>query len=168
MKKIETERKYVILKPDMAIISKSDGFTESKITQIYLLDREITHRIRKREYLGGITEYTENTKRRISSMSAIESEAQITEEKFESLRVQIDPKTQPIEKTRVTFLYSGNVFEIDIYPAWADTCILEVELESEDEKIAFPSFIKVVKEVTGMREYSNHSMAYNFPKELEH
>ena len=166
MKKIETERKYVILKPDMTLIAGEEGFSESKITQIYLLDREVTHRIRKREYPEK-TEYTENTKRRISYMSAIESESEISRERFDELSAEIDPNTKPIEKNRVTFLYNGRVFEIDIYPAWKDTCILEVELDSEAGEILFPSFIKVVRDVTGMREYSNHSMAYEFPAELK-
>ena len=166
MKKIETERKYVIQKPDMTLISMEQGFAESKITQIYLSDREITHRIRRREYPGGRVEYTENTKRRISVMSVVEEESEISREEFERLSAMIDPKTQPVEKTRVTLSYSGRVLEIDIYPAWDNTCILEVEIDREDEEISLPSFIRLIKDVTGMREYSNHSMAYNFPPEL--
>ena len=167
MKKIETERKYVILKPDINVLMSEAEFTISEITQIYVADSEKTHRIRKRVYSDGRVEYTENTKRRISKMSVIEGEEEISSERFSELSLDIEPKTRPIEKTRMTFVRSGKVYEIDVYPEWQKCCILEVELESEDEVIEFPSFISVVKEVTGMREYSNHSMAFSFPPEPE-
>ncbi len=167
MKKIETERKYVIVKPDIALLRCEAGYTESKITQIYLIDEEKTHRIRKREYPDGVIEYTENTKRRISPMSVIEGEESISRERFSELSANIDPRTRPIEKTRVTFLYSGRIFEMDVYPFWERTAVLEVEIEREDERIDIPPFIKLVKDVTGIREYSNHSMAYRFPRELD-
>ena len=167
MKKIETERKYVILKPDINVLMAEAEFTISKITQIYVADSEKTHRIRKRVYSDGRVEYTENTKRRISKMSVIEGEEEISSERFSELSLDIEPKTRPIEKTRMTFVRRGKIYEIDVYPEWQKCCILEVELESEDEVIEFPSFISVVKEVTGMREYSNHSMAFSFPPEPE-
>lgn len=167
MKKIETERKYVILKPDINVLMSEAEFTISEITQIYVADSEKTHRIRKRVYSDGRVEYTENTKRRISKMSVIEGEEEISSERFSELSLDIEPKTRPIEKTRMTFVRSGKVYEIDVYPEWQKCCILEVELESENEVIEFPSFISVVKEVTGMREYSNHSMAFSFPPEPE-
>ena len=165
MKKIETERKYIISKPDMSIVARQEHFTESDITQIYLVDTEQTHRIRKRVYGDGTVEYTENFKRRISSMSFVESEENISRELYEELRLKCDPKTIPLEKKRVTFFYLGKTIEIDIYPNWESTCILEVELDRECEDVSFPSFIRVMRDVTGMREYSNHSMAHRFPNE---
>ena len=166
MKKIETERKYVISKPDISALAAQSGFTSSEITQIYLKDEEKTHRIRKRVYSDGQVEYTENTKQRISHMSSVESEREIDAEVFERLKADIEPLTHPVIKKRITFEFVGKTFEIDIYPEWERSAILEVELKSENEKIEFPEFINVLKEVTGMREYSNHSMAYKFPKEL--
>ena len=43
---------------------------------------------------------------------------------------------------------------------------MEVELESEDERMELPEFIRVIKDVTGLRDYSNHSMAHSFPAEI--
>ena len=163
--KIETERKYIIEIPNVKILEAMSGFTSSEITQIYITDPERTHRIRKRVYLGGGVEYTENTKKRISGMSSIENERAITEDEFDVLKERIEPNSRALAKRRVTFEFLNKVFEIDVYPEWQRLCILEVELEREDEKIVFPSFINVICEVTGRREYSNHSMAYNFPDE---
>ena len=165
MQKIETERKYVIEKPDMEAIRSSAGFTESKITQIYLRDSEKTHRIRKREFSDGRIEYTENTKMRISYMSVIESEREIAENEFLRLSKMIEDGSHPLKKTRLTFEYESKLYEVDVYPEWEKTCILEVELDSESETIKFPDFIKTIKDVTGDGEYSNHRMAHRFPKE---
>lgn len=165
MKKIETERKYVIQKPDIRILESQSGFTSSEIEQIYLLDSEKTHRIRKRVFTSGTVEYTENTKMRISLMSSVESEREIGENEYKELSLNIEPGSRAVIKRRITFEYLSKIFEIDIYPEWDKRCILEVELDSEDEKIEFPPFIKIIDDVTGKREYSNHRMAYKFPEE---
>ena len=114
MKKIETERKYVILKPSVSRLMQENGFTKSEITQIYVADSEKTHRIRKRVYSDGKIEYTENTKMRISKMSVIEGESEISEEQFKSLSAEIEPNTSPVKKTRLTFSRFGKVYEIDV------------------------------------------------------
>ena len=142
MKQIETERKYIIEKPDISILQSKNNFTSSEIVQIYLSDSEKTHRIRKRVFADGCVQYTENTKRRISTMSSLETEREISEDEFLALSKNIEPHSQPVIKTRITFEYLSKTFEIDVYPRWKSTCILEVELPSEEEKIAFPSFIK--------------------------
>ena len=165
MQQIETERKYVILIPDRRKLASMPNFTESEITQIYLEDEKATHRVRKRSY-SDRTEYTENTKIRISSLSSVERERAITEEEFNSLSLNVQKGTHPLSKTRTTFEYGGRTVEIDRYAEWKSTCIMEIELEREDEIPSLPSFITVVKEVTQERRYSNHSMAKAFPEEL--
>ena len=165
MKQIETERKYIIVKPNSSVLKKQKNYTESQILQIYLNDDEQTHRIRKRVFTDGRTEYTENTKKRISLLSSLEIENNIDFEQFEALRKNIEPLSRPIEKTRITFEFLGKTFEIDVYPEWKYTCILEVELDSENEKIEFPKFIKIIADVTGKKEYSNHRMSHAFPDE---
>ena len=167
MKKIETERKFIIEKPDIDILKFQKGFTSSEITQIYLTDSEKTHRIRKRSYSDGYTEYTENTKKRISQMSVIECESVISESEFNVLKSSIESGSSVLQKTRVTLDFLDKTLEIDIYPQWHRCAVLEVEIDREDEKIELPHFIKVIKDVTGFREYSNHSMAYKFPSEDE-
>ena len=163
---IETERKLVILMPDREKMKKEDNYTESRIEQIYLYDPDITRRVRKREFSNGVCEYTENTKRRISRMSCIENERRISAEEYSDLSLRIEDGARPLAKMRITFSFVGKTVEIDTYPEWGKTAILEVELEREDENIALPEYITVVKEVTGEKAYSNHSMAHNFPKEL--
>ena len=167
MKGIETEIKLIIEKPADELTECLDGYTESEILQIYIGSREVTHRVRRRVYKDGRTEYTENKKKRISSMSSIEEEREISESEFESLAQDIENGTSAVRKTRKTFLYGGHTVELDFYPNWKRTCILEIELDSESETPALPEWIRVVADVTGQKQYSNHSMAYSFPAERD-
>jgi len=162
---IETERKFVILKPDFDALAICEGYTVSKITQIYLKTEDgITHRVRSREYRDR-TVYTETKKTRISQMSVIEDEREISQREFQEKSALIDKGLKPVIKTRRTLCYMGHTVEIDEYPEWESCCILEVELPSEDTPLSLPDFIKVVCEVTGVKSYSNHSMAKCFPNE---
>lgn len=165
MKKIETERKYIVKKPLVLDMQKYPSYTESRITQTYLEDPTRTHRVRRREYSGGGVEYTENIKERISGMSAIENEREICKDEYNELIKNVQSGTSPVFKTRRTVEYCGYVFEFDFYEPWVDTCIMEVELPSENTEFELPPFVEVVREVTGIKTYSNHSMAYGFPAE---
>ena len=164
-KQIETERKYIIAMPTESATDTGE-FCESEIEQIYLCCAQgQTHRIRRRSFPKTI-EYTENIKIRISKMSSIETEREISAEEYSSLSQNIDPKTRPLYKKRCSFLYEGQTVDIDIYPEWKSTAVMEIELPSEDIEPKIPPFIKVIAEVTGQRAYSNRAMAADFPKEL--
>ena len=164
---IEIERKYIIKLPDVEKMKREDGYTVSNITQIYINSPAgVTHRVRKRAYPDK-TVYTETRKTRIDKMSVLEDEREITEEAFLSLSNNVKVGTRPVLKTRHTFRRGKTVVEIDVYPEWKTTCILETELIDREEKVAFPDFIEIVKEVTGEFEYSNASMAKSFPPEIK-
>lgn len=165
MPNIEIEKKYIIKKPDEMELSKMPEYTRSEITQIYLKSPDgITRRVRCRERSGNIT-YTETKKVRIDKMSAYEDEREISYEEFVGLSAEKDEKTLPIIKTRYTFTYEGQLFEIDVYPEWKSTAIMETELESKDKAVNFPKVITVLREVTGERKYSNAGMSRSFPDE---
>ena len=70
-----------------------------------------------------------------------------------------DTEIHQIRKTRYCLTYEKTYYEIDVYPFWDDKAIVEVELKDESEKVEFPSFIKVIKEVTSDKNYKNHSLA---------
>ena len=162
---IETERKFIIEMPDTDVLSVMPSYTVSDITQTYLSSKEgVTERVRRRIYQDR-TEYTHTTKIRISRLSAIEEEREIDATEYGALLSKIKPGTRPIRKVRHTVCHSGLTFEIDIYPEWEHRAIMECELASENTEISFPDCITVVREVTGMKEYTNASMARQFPKE---
>ncbi len=163
--KIETERKFIIKMPSLEAIAAMPEYTKSEITQIYLdSPAGVTHRTRMRSF-SDRTEYTETVKIRVSSMSAHEDERQIDEARYLELEKKLANGASPLHKVRHTFKLGGHTYEIDAYPAWKSTCILEVELESESEELGFPEVIELVREVTGDRRYSNAAMARCFPAE---
>jgi CYTH domain-containing protein len=165
MEKCEIERKYIIKMPDLSIIKMKEGYTESEILQIYLKSEAETHRIRRRCYEGR-TEYTETKKVRIDKLSCTEKEREIDSFEFDALSEMKDTDRREIIKKRCTFNYLGKTFEIDVYPQWKNTAIMECELKSREEKINMPPFIFVICEVTGNAAYSNAAMAKSFPCEI--
>lgn len=165
-KGIEIERKYVIEMPNVAELCHLEAYTVSQITQTYLgSDDDVTHRVRKREFFDH-TQYTETKKIRIDKMSVHELEREITEVEYTELVKNIKQGTEQLCKIRHTFSHSGKTIEIDIYPYWKKSCIMEIELESRDEEISIPSFINIILEVTGEKAYSNAQMAREFPREI--
>ena len=163
---IEIERKYIIMKPEAELLEKMPDYDSSEITQIYLTSENgVTHRIRKRVY-GGKAKYYETKKTRIDRMSVIEDEGEISAEDFSELKSLTDPRTKTIHKVRHSFTYKGRCFEIDVYPEWKKTAILEVELPDRECLVDFPDLIEVCREVTGEKGYSNAAMSMSFPKEI--
>ena len=164
---LEIERKYVIMLPDLDVLRGKEGYTVSRITQTYLRSApHVTHRVRRREYEGG-TVYTETKKIRIDKISSFEDEREITEAEYTSLLDLKDGGATPVIKTRHTIPYDGLTVEIDVYPEWQRTCIMEIELPSRETRLNVPPFVTVVQEVTGDKRYSNAAMARSFPPELD-
>lgn len=163
---IEIERKYIILMPDTEMLSSLEGYTESEIVQTYLSSPPgVTRRVRKRSF-SDITRYYETGKTRIDNMSSVEEEGEISADEYEKLLAEILDGTRPILKKRYTFIYKEQVFEIDIYPEWQRSAIMETELPSRDADPEIPYFIKILREVTGDKAYSNASMSRVFPREI--
>lgn len=162
---IEIERKYIIKMPSISHMEMLDEYSASEILQVYLESEcGVTRRVRSRTGAHG-TVYTETTKIRIDKISAVEKEGEITAERFSELLSEIREGSRPIKKVRHTFSYSGQLFEIDIYPEWKSTAIMETELSSADKVVSMPPFIEIVREVSGLKEYSNSAMSVRFPKE---
>ena len=164
---LEIERKYIIEMPSIERMMVERGYTSSEIVQIYLASpKGVTRRIRSRKYESG-TRYFETSKIRIDKISSHEYEREIDETEFDTLAKERVEDIRPIVKVRHTFEYLGQTFEIDIYPEWERTAVMETELPSRDTEVAFPDFIRVIAEVTGDKRYSNAAMARAFPKETE-
>lgn len=167
MTSLEIERKYVIEKPQIDKMRECGAYTSSEIVQIYL-DAEpgVTRRVRSRAYSDGRVQYFETEKQRVDEMSSIEREREITKVEFDNFSLQIAQDTRPITKTRHTFDYLGQTFEIDVYPEWERTCIMETELPSRDTEVKMPDFIRILADVTGDKRYSNAAMSKSFPDEI--
>lgn len=162
---LEIERKYIIKMPNSMVLAAQPDYTESKITQIYIKGEPgETRRVRRRIF-SDKTEYYETTKRPVSSIASDEREREIGREEYERLSAEILEGSSPVEKIRHTFTYLGQTFEIDVYPQWHSTAIMETELHTPDTVVEMPEFLHIIREVTGIKAYSNASMSREFPPE---
>ena len=100
------------------------------------------------------------TKKRISATEVLETERQVSNALYESLLQQADPYRATIRKTRSSFIWRGQYFEIDTFHApVSDLVILETKGVARQESINFPPFIRVIKDVTGNPQYYNYNIA---------
>lgn len=164
---VECERKLLVSLFDLSLWEGREGYEKSRITQTYLLAPSgVTARVRAREYPDK-TVYTHTEKRRMTAVSAIENEREITRAEYETLLDAADPARRPIIKTRHVIPYQGHILELDVYPFWQKQAVLEVELESEEEAFALPPEIRVIREVTAEKAYKNAWLALHIPEEEE-
>ena len=162
---LEIERKYIIEMPDESSMREMDFFDESAIEQIYLpSELGVTRRIRRRSWAEN-TKYYITEKRRVDNMSSEEREWEIEADEYAMLSKNRRNGTNPVVKRRCTFIYEGQLFEVDIYPGWHRTAIMETELSDRSVTVKMPKFLRIVREVTGLFEYSNAAMSVLFPVE---
>ena len=153
---IEEERKYVV----EITGAMPDDCIESHITQIYLKGYpDCEERLRKRCW-GRKEVFVHTTKKQTAEHEELVTERQINQNLYEIMLPLADPDRHTINKTRESFIWQGQYFEIDTY---ADNLeglvILETKGIVENEPVKFPPFIKVVKEITGNKDYYNYNLA---------
>ena len=157
---MEIERKYMIAMPDKAFLQTLD---KSEIVQTYLVgDKGATERVRKRG-LPGCYVYTHTVKYKISNMSRREEEREITRDEYELLLKRADPERNTIEKIRYCHEHAGLTWEIDVFPFWDDKAFMEVELENEMQVLDFPPEIRIIRELTDDKRYTNAALAKQIP-----
>ena len=152
---IEEERTYIV-----ELTGELPESIESEITQTYLVaDPDCEVRLRRRSWHGEIVN-VHKTKKRISNSEVLETERQVSNALYESLLQQADPYRATIRKTRRSFIWRGQYFEIDTFHEPVNNLtILETKGIAEQECVNFPPFIKVIKEVTGNPQYYNYNIA---------
>jgi len=167
---VETERKFLINRPDTSLLDAQTGVRRLEIVQTYLEYEGITERRIRKITENGAVKYIHTRKTPIAGtkISRFEDEWEIGEDEYLTLMKDC---ISELTKTRFAFPYAGHTIEIDIYPyeiggdALEGYAILEAELESADEPIAFPDFVSVIEELTGTKKFSNKTMAK--PKKYE-
>ena len=165
---LEIERKYLIERPSEEMLGALDGARYLDIVQIYLVSEWGTaHRVQRSVRDDGAVFLTETVKRRRSDRTAEEYERSITESEYEELLLLRDPCRSPIKKRRYVILHGVHKLEIDLYPFWERTAVLEIELEREDEEVSFPAYLTLLREVSGETALKNHALALRVPKESE-
>jgi len=163
---MEIERKYLIRMPDEAVLAAMPGCEKWEILQTYLkgCGNGYSNRVR-RIRANGKEEYIQTEKRRVSAMSARESERTLSREEYLALMEQADPALNSIDKRRYRIPFAGQLLEIDLYSFWNDRATLEIELEDEAQQPVLPDWLEIVRELTGEPAYKNLYLAREIPME---
>lgn len=162
---MEVERKYLIKMPDLAALEDKPNCDKVDIIQTYLASSDGSEiRVRQRGRDGSYI-FFRTEKRRISDISRAETDRRISQREYIAALAEADPDRRPIRKTRYLLTENNRYFEIDVYPGWKKQAIMEIELRSEDEEFEMPEGIKVIREVTQDKAYSNFEMAKQMPAE---
>jgi len=153
---VTEERKYIV-----ELTGPLPDTIDSEIVQTYLVSEPGTEvRLRRRSWASGKTVNVHNTKKRTAPGVQIETERQVENALYESLLQQADPYRETITKHRSSFIWRGQYFELDTYHgALEGLVILETKGIADQESVNFPPFISVKEEITGNKEYYNHTLA---------
>ncbi|MCR5120811.1 MAG: redox-sensing transcriptional repressor Rex [Ruminococcus sp.] len=157
----EIERKYLIFRPTEDELAAIEGIKRTDIVQTYLSAPENgpMRRVRKRGTEADGWTYTYTEKTHVSFGDRIEIEREIDVDEYDRLIKESLPDRPPIIKSRYVFTYKDQVFELDIYDFSDEYATLEIELESIDDEVFLPPYIKLIRDVTGDRLYSNSELA---------
>ena len=165
--KLETERKFLIVRPDDSRLAAQPGLTVREIVQTYLTapEEEPERRIRRITEDGRVSfVFTQkaNGRKIGSAVSREETEYEISPAEYDTLR---RTAYSELTKTRYSFPCGERVIEIDVYPdeiggeALSGKAVLEVELEDGNESVSLPPWITVLRELTGTKKFSNKALA---------
>ncbi len=152
----EIERKYLICLPERALLEAGESW---EIQQTYLTCDVGNRRVRKITYSDGRVAYIETRKMRKTAMTCLEEEREISEADYLLALRDLREDSETVCKVRYRIPYAGQILEIDVYPFWDDTAVLEVELESEDTPVDLPPWVQIKREVTEEPLYKNTNIA---------
>jgi CYTH domain-containing protein/thymidylate kinase len=131
-----------------------------EIEQVYLRpkDKDEEIDIRKR---GWEDSHLYFLRRTTKGPAAVSSEELIDEQQFVNLRKLIDPRTEPLVKDRLCFLWNNRHYELDRYHGRNEgLSVLAVEpSDSEEGKLEIPPFISVKRNITGNSRYAEKGLA---------
>lgn len=163
---LEIERKFLIQRPEEELLRRVSA-RRIAMTQSYLIPgpEGETRRLRHSRWEGGEARYY-TEKKRITAVTRVEREREITPEEYEALRAQLDPGRRVLEKVRWCVPYAGHTLEIDVFPFWDDRAFCEAELRSEDEELLLPDWLHVLREVTDDPRYTNSALAKEIPMDI--
>ena len=161
---VEIERKFLIRKPDFALVRAQPDCRVWQIEQTYLkkLPGSKTERRVRRIAENGEISLVYTQKDKLGGISREEVERVLSEEEYAALLKEAKSR---IEKTRYRFPWRGHLMEIDVYPfryggrGLEGRAVLEVELEAENESFEVPEILVIERELTGTGEFSNKKMA---------
>lgn len=166
--KLEAERKFLVNFPtSWSAFSEmfEDLIDVKRISQTYLESEKDKQSGRVRKTIEGLTGETNvvyhyNEKQFVETGVHKEKEQAITKAEYEKALKKCQPGKTEVQKTRFVFKYNDQVFELDVFKgALKGLAILEIELKDIKDTVELPPFLKVIKEVTTDKKFTNYYLA---------
>ena len=167
--KLEKERKFLVKFPtSWSALSEifDDLIDVKRISQTYLKPEDNNKQsARVRKTIEGLTGETEvvyhfNRKHPVETGVHKEEEREITKSQYQNYLKDCYPGKVEVNKTRFVFKYNEQVFELDVFKGpLKGLAILEIELKDIDDTVELPPFLKVMKEVTEDKRFTNFALA---------
>lgn len=165
---LEKERKFLIKFPSSwsSLAELFEYLVDVKrISQTYLKAEEGKQAARVRKTVEGPTGKTKtvyhfNQKKPVETGVHEETEHEISDKEYEKYLKKSNPEKCAVEKTRFVFDYHDQTFELDLFKGHLKgLAIMEIELDDMDDTVELPPFLKVLKEVTKDKRFTNFSLA---------
>lgn len=157
---MEIERKYLIKMPSKETLDNIEFCSKNSIIQTYLKSEDgVERRVRQRGTKEDGYNFYYTEKKSVANGTREENEYKITQQEYTNYLMEADIKLHQISKERYCFVYKNQYFEMDIYPFSEEYAIVEIELNSMEDKVELPPFLDIVKEVTDEEKYKNYSLA---------
>lgn len=148
------EKKYLIRIPDISYLDKLGGCSKVKMTLTYLNGSSEQCDVK-------LLLRNEDGKKFYQKIIKGNNKKSTISLKAEEYIDELDNKLlnrNPIIKYRYSFIYHSVYYKIDIFED-KDFSILEVDLLNSHETVHFPSFIEVLKDVSGDPNYKNYNLS---------
>ena len=154
-----SKRKYLIVKPDCAMLKEKFGAVPVEMMQTYLISSNpnIVRRIRQ-EKNGNSYLYFYTEKRIGDDGTRWITERPIAEKEYIAYLMESDMSLHGVRKTKYRFDLRSRRIEIDIYPFSDDKAVMFIYYDG-DEPGEVPEGIEVLLDVTGNLQFKNRSLA---------
>jgi len=155
----DDKRKFLIAMPDANVFIKEYGAVAVEMMQNYLVSTKPNTVRRIRQQRSGadyLYFYTE--KRSGEDGKHWVTERPISQKEYIAYLMESDTLMHPVRKTKYRFNFDNRRMEIDIYPFSKERAILFVYGKDRHE-LKLPKELELIKEVTGLKEYKNSSLA---------
>jgi len=142
-------------------------FTDFQVVHHYLhsAQKEYQTRLRKRVRNGRAT-FTFTVRKPELQGQTVEVKQQVSQRDYTNLLAHRDDNHLPIFKTRRTFVYNSQQYQLDIYrapchPRCQGLILLETFTTSKDEELmgSVPPFLKVKRNTTGDPAFSMYNLS---------
>ncbi len=88
-----------------------------------------------------------------------DTERPISAKAYESYLLEAEPELQPVHKVKYRFNDRHQRFEIDVYPFSRDRAVMFAYAGADENEIVPPPEVTILREVTGVPEYKNKTLA---------